>query len=107
MLESEVLPLIVNFKLITLNFSVQIYKISTKSTKHPVKNRVKFNFYYFYSMKNEKLHMIMLGCTPKGRITEQHDIFFGIAPSLFELKTDLYDFWPEAENKCILMHGKK
>ena len=50
-------------------------------------------------MEIEKLHMIMLGCTPKGRITEQHDIFFGIAPTLSELKTDLYDFWPEAERQ--------
>lgn len=41
----------------------------------------------------------MLGCTPKGRITEQHDIFFGIAPSLYELKDDFYDFWPEAEKQ--------
>ena len=41
----------------------------------------------------------MLGCTPKGRITEQHDIFFGIAPTLSELKTDIYDFWPEAERQ--------
>lgn len=41
----------------------------------------------------------MLGCTPKGRLTEQHDIFFGIAPTLSELKTDMYDFWPEAEKQ--------
>ncbi len=28
-------------------------------------------------MKNEnKLYMVMLGCRPAGRYTEQHDIFF-------------------------------
>ena len=37
-------------------------------------------------MKNEnKLYMIMLGCRPEGRYTEQHDIFFGIGTSLKEL----------------------
>lgn len=41
-----------------------------------------------------KLFMILLGCTPKGRHTEQHDIFFGIAGSLAELKTDMQQFWP-------------
>ncbi len=46
--------------------------------------------------------MIMLGCTPKGRLTEQHDIFFGIGNSLFDLKQDMLDFWPEAEGKIHL-----
>ena len=32
-----------------------------------------------------KLYMVMLGCTPEGRFTEQHDIFFGIGYSLKEL----------------------
>jgi hypothetical protein len=26
--------------------------------------------------KELKLYMLMLGCTPAGRLTEQHDIFF-------------------------------
>ncbi len=43
--------------------------------------------------------MIMLGCTPKGRLTEQHDIFFGIGTTLVELKEDMVDFWPEANGK--------
>lgn len=41
-----------------------------------------------------KLFMILLGCTPKGRHTEQHDIFFGIAGSLAELKPAMQKFWP-------------
>jgi len=49
--------------------------------------------------KNLKLYMIMLGATPKGRITEQHDIFFGIGSSLTELVPDMNAFWPEADGK--------
>lgn len=40
-----------------------------------------------------KLYMALLGCTPKNRLTEQHDIFFGIGESLIDLKPDMYDFW--------------
>lgn len=43
--------------------------------------------------ENLKLFMVLLGCTPKGRLTEQHDIFFGIGTSISELKPDMYDFW--------------
>lgn len=43
-----------------------------------------------------KLYMVLLGCTPKGRLTEQHDIFFGIGTSLKELIPDMYRFWPES-----------
>lgn len=39
----------------------------------------------------------MLGCTPKGRFTEQHDVFFGIANSLKELIPSIKQSWPEAE----------
>lgn len=46
-----------------------------------------------------KLYMIMLGCTPKGRYTEQHDIFFGIGSSLKDLIPDMIAFWPEAEGQ--------
>ncbi len=38
--------------------------------------------------------MILLGCTPKGRHTEQHDIFFGIGNSLADLKSPMQKFWP-------------
>ncbi|MBG6061144.1 hypothetical protein IWX83_000920 [Flavobacterium sp. CG_9.1] len=46
-----------------------------------------------------KLYMIMLGCTPEGRFTEQHDIFFGIGSSLKELVPHMKSFWPEAKGK--------
>ncbi len=46
-----------------------------------------------------KLFMIMLGCRPKGRFTEQHDIFFGIAKSLKSLIPDIKAFWPEAKGQ--------
>jgi hypothetical protein len=44
---------------------------------------------------NLKLYMVLLGCTPKGRLTEQHDIFFGIGTSVEALIKDMYTFWPD------------
>ena len=41
-----------------------------------------------------KLYMVLLGCRPKGRHTEQHDIFFGIGNQLADLKTAMEKFWP-------------
>ena len=41
----------------------------------------------------------MLGCKPKGRFTEQHDIFFGIGYSLRDLIPDMKSFWPEAKGR--------
>lgn len=41
------------------------------------------------------LYMVLLGCTPKGRLTEQHDIFFGIGTSVPEMLEDMYAFWPD------------
>ena len=43
-----------------------------------------------------KLYMILLGCTPPGRLTEQHDIFCGIGQTILDLKQDMYTFWPDA-----------
>lgn len=43
--------------------------------------------------------MVMIGCRPKGRLTEQHDIFFGIAESMKELMPHMKEFWPEAKGK--------
>lgn len=43
--------------------------------------------------------MLLLGCTPKGRYTEQHDIFFGISHSLKVLIPNILEFWPEANGK--------
>ncbi len=51
-------------------------------------------------MENQnKLYMVMLGCRPEGRCTEQHDIFFGIGKSLKELLPDMKNFWPEAKGR--------
>lgn len=46
-----------------------------------------------------KLFMIMVGCRPKGRFTEQHDIFFGIGNSLKEVLPEINAFWPEAKGQ--------
>jgi hypothetical protein len=46
-----------------------------------------------------KLYMIMVGCRPEGRFTEQHDIYFGIGNSLAELVPKLKSFWPEAKGR--------
>ena len=46
-----------------------------------------------------KLYMIMVGCRPEGRFTEQHDIFFGIGNSLKEMVPQLKSFWPEAKGR--------
>lgn len=48
-------------------------------------------------METKKLYMLLLGCKPKGRHTEQHDIFFGAGESLKALVTDITAFWPEPE----------
>ena len=42
--------------------------------------------------------MLLLGCKPPGRNTEQHDIFFGIANTLKELVPAINKFWPEANS---------
>ena len=43
--------------------------------------------------------MILLGCKPTGRNTEQHDLFFGIGETLSDVKNDILDFWKEANGK--------
>jgi hypothetical protein len=50
-------------------------------------------------MNDLKLYMILLGCKPVGRNTEQHDLFFGIGRSLSDVKNDIIDFWKEADGK--------
>src|ERR1700712_3245105 len=45
-----------------------------------------------------KLYMVLIGATPAGRHTEQHDVFFGIADSLPNLLPAMKAFWPEAED---------
>jgi len=50
-------------------------------------------------MEKPKLFMIMLGCKPADRHTEQHDIYFTIAATLEETVPGINAFWPEAKGK--------
>lgn len=45
------------------------------------------------------LFMIGLGGRPKGRLIEQHDMFFGVAEHLSELIPAINAHWPEVKNK--------
>src|SRR5690606_15818519 len=45
------------------------------------------------------LFMVQLGGRPKGRLIEQHDIFFGVAEQVSELIDDINHHWPEVRNK--------
>ena len=78
---------------------MQIYKFFKYFYIHPYFFRGKNIFYYIYIMKTTNLYMIMLGCTPKGRFTEQHDIFFGIGSTLKELVPEMNAFWLEAKGR--------
>lgn len=46
-----------------------------------------------------KLFMIQLGGRPKGRLIEQHDMFFGVAEHIADLIPAINEHWPEVENK--------
>src|SRR5207249_2867828 len=39
------------------------------------------------------LFCALLGCTPKGRNIEQHDVMFGVAPNLNALADNMKNFW--------------
>jgi hypothetical protein len=52
-------------------------------------------------MQQLKLFMVLIGATPAGRHTEQHDVFFGIADSLAGSLPAMKEFWPEAAD---IMH---
>lgn len=58
-------------------------------------------------IENQTLFMVMLGATPPGRLTEQHDIFFGIGESLKALVPDMKAFWPEAKGKIHIDAWRK
>jgi len=47
-------------------------------------------------METPGLYMAVLGATPPGRLTEQHDIFFGVGTTLASLKSAMIASWPEA-----------
>lgn len=44
-----------------------------------------------------QLYFVVLGATPAGRHTEQHDVFFGIAESLNDLVPQMECFWPNVK----------
>lgn len=50
-------------------------------------------------MSDLKLFMVLLGCKPPGRHTEQHDVFFGAGVELKDLANEINSFWPEAKGK--------
>jgi hypothetical protein len=39
------------------------------------------------------LFTVLLGCKPKGRNVEQHDVFFGVAEKLDDLSDKIKEFW--------------
>ena len=45
------------------------------------------------------LYMVQLGGRPKGRLIEQHDIFFGAASQVSDLIGDINEHWPEIKDK--------
>jgi len=45
------------------------------------------------------LYMLVIGCRPPGRLTEQHDVFFGITAKPSDLIPSMKQFWPEAKGK--------
>ena len=50
-----------------------------------------------FRYSNVNLYMLLLGCRPPGRNTEQHDIFFGIGENLRDLVPMIKKFWPETK----------
>lgn len=41
------------------------------------------------------LFMLVLGCKPAGRHTEQHDVYFCIGKQFKDLNEHIYNFWPD------------
>jgi hypothetical protein len=56
--------------------------------------------HYFYFMP--KLFMLLIGCSPAGRHTEQHDVFFSIGDNIRDVLPQAKNFWPEAKNTLHL-----
>lgn len=50
-------------------------------------------------MNSLKLFIVLLGCNPPGRFTEQHDVFLGIGKSVKELIPAMIESWPEASGE--------
>lgn len=53
-------------------------------------------------MARPKLFMLLIGATPPGRHTEQHDVFFSIANDIRDILPEVTPFWPEAKGKLHL-----
>lgn len=58
-------------------------------------------------MEKFTLYMVIIGCTPDGRLTEQHDTFFGIARNLKDLVPQMNAFWPEAKGEIHIDAWRK
>lgn len=52
-------------------------------------------------MTNLKLYMLLVGCKPPGRNTEQHDIFFAIGESVKAILPMVRSFWKDAKTYHI------
>jgi hypothetical protein len=50
-----------------------------------------------FALLDLKLYMLLLGCRPSGRFTEQHDILFAIGENPKALVPQILTFWPEAK----------
>ena len=53
-------------------------------------------------MEAMHLYMVLVGCRPPGRNTEQHDVYFGIGQNVKDLLPGLYEFWPAAKKNLHL-----
>jgi hypothetical protein len=53
-------------------------------------------------MSQQKLYFTIIGCTPKGRHVEQHDVYIGIADKIPHIIPQLKAFWPEAADNMHL-----
>ena len=61
------------------------------------------------NQENEKpgLFAVLLGCTPKARNVEQHDVMFGVAKTIDELTESMKAFWHKAHTTELLAGVKK
>lgn len=53
-------------------------------------------------MATPKLFMLLIGATPPGRHTEQHDVFFSIGKDIRDILPEVITFWPEAKGRLHL-----
>lgn len=53
-------------------------------------------------MESLKLYMLLVGCKPAGRNTEQHDVFFSIGTDMIQIVPHILEFWPEANETLHL-----